>query len=324
MVSPEVNRDKSLEELVNKLFDPILKLTPSDKTANWAEDVLGKFNSLPKTNSRERKVVKNLVVLSAAQLLQAPQHIDAAGDVWKTQESLYGLIKKESKAFMRGKWEEITSEQLAQLVRIYANNPQFKDFAKELLANYFKGPKSRRQRIDAYYTFTSCVLDLVGDDRAFSEGVKIGLHDTDILPKDPHLIEQSIFLSLPYSEEKRVFQKSLISKYIMIKLSTMGSEDLRILSQKENKFVHASDKLKIRWEKEQEIAEKRIGRDELVRLNKAMNAFEDSLNTLFTEKKDKDNLIQRVFLDETDPLNQKFKEVVSRMAALKTMVASKE
>ncbi len=314
MVRPEVKTPDRLAELVDNVFDPIFKLIPLDKTASWAEDVLEKFNRLPKTNSREIKVVKNLAAQSAAQLLQAPQYIDAAGVVWKKEEPLYELIRIESKAFMREKWEDVTSEQLAQLVRTYANNPQYKDFAKELLANYFKGPKSKRQRVDAYYTFVSCVLDLTGDDKAFSEGVKIGLYDTDILVRGKDLIEQSILLSLPYNEKEIVYQKLLIAKNVMSQLSFLSLEDLGEARQRYSDFLNTNEKLIEKWKEQAIKAKKQIGSAKVIELNEATMKIDSHYwKNLSEEEKLKLRKIWpfNLLFDEKDPLNKKFQMKIS-------------
>lgn len=314
MARPEVKTPDRLVELVDNVLDPIFKLTPLDKTSNWAEDVLEEFNGLPKTNSREIKVVKNLAAQSAAQLLQAPQYIDAAGVVWKKEKSLYELIRMESKAFMREKWEDVTSEQLAQLVRIYADNPQYKDFAKELLGNYFKGPKSKRQRVDAYYVFVSCVLDLTGDDKAFSEGVKIGLYDTDILVRGKDLIEQAILLSLPYNEKEIVFQKLLIAKNVMSQLSFLSSEDLGAVRQRHSDFLNTSEKLREKWEEEEIKAKKQIGAAKVIELIEAIMKIDSHYwKNLSEEEKLKLRNIWpfNLLFDKKDPLNKKFQMKIS-------------
>lgn len=320
------------KQLVENVLAPIFNdLVLKEKAAGCARSIVEEYNGLPKLTVGQIKETKKFIRQAAGELLQNPEDINTAVFVWKRHDLFYELVKEESKTLIREKWEHITPEQLAELVRIYANNPQAKDFAKEMLTSYFNRPKSTRQRVHAYYTFVSSVLDLVGEDKAFNEGVRIGLHDTDILPKDPYLIEHSVFISLPYTifqnssngtkdllslprnkDEERVFQKLLIAKYTILKLSTMGSEDLRILRQKEEDFVNSSDKLQIMWEKEQEKAEKKIGRDKVMRLNNAMNAFADSEDTLSIEMTDEHNWVQNIFRDETDPLNQKFKKVLSK------------
>ena len=116
-------------------------------------------------------------------------------------------------------------------------------------------------------------------------------------------------------DEERDFQKLLIAKHIVLQLSTMGSEDLKQLCQKEDDFLQASDKLTIIWDREQKEAGDKIGQNESMKLNKAMNDFAESADTLSIETNDKNSWVQDIFRDETDPLNQKFQKVFPRLAA---------
>lgn len=291
------------------------ELTLQEQRILWAQKTIEDYSNLPRGNNR-RKKVKAFLETAANYLFQHPQEIEIVVSVWKAQADhkggFYEAIAQVSAQEVKKNWQKLKSETIREFVIAYSHSVFAKDFAKEMLRSYFKGPGSRRQRVEAYYTFVFSVLDLVEDKRAFETGVKIGLYDTDILPKEPYLIEQNVFISLPYNEDERVFQKLLIAKYAIFKLSTMGSEGLRILRQKEVDFANSSGKVQIMWEREQAKAEKKIGRDKVMRLNNAMNAFADSKDSLPIEMTDEDNWVQRIFRDETDPLNQKFKKVLSK------------
>lgn len=62
------------------------ELTPQEQTILWANQILDQYNSLPKQNSRERKIATNLVTQAARRLIQIPTEIDIAGSVWKSRE----------------------------------------------------------------------------------------------------------------------------------------------------------------------------------------------------------------------------------------------
>lgn len=353
MTTPEFTAYSREEQLVDSLLVPIFKLNHTDQTINRAEDALATFNNLPNENSQDRKIIGSFVVQTGRQLLQNPQDMEIAVSVWKResdqarprkrQRTFYDLFKREAGTIFKENWQKVSSEQLSQLVRVYSCNISIQDFTEERLRSHFRGPNSRKQRVDAYYTFVSSVLDLAGDNQAFDEGVRIGLHDTDIIPKDPYLIEQSIFISLPYpifasgsqnernllslpkdKEEERIFQKLLIAKYMILKLSTMGSKKLEEVVKREKSFLFTSKKVKAIWEQEQARAKKKIGAKNLMQLSDIMNAFLDSDNTLPGETENESNWVQDIFRDPAEPLNQKFKKVFPQIPVSKPVNSSKE
>ena len=116
---------------------------------------------MPKQNSKERKHTKNLITRTATELLKNPQDITIAQKTWrgnelsrdgaeKSQEPFSELVRIERLALIKEKWDDVKSGQLAQLVIISSDdNDPSQDDAKEMLRNYFRGPKSRNQRIEA-------------------------------------------------------------------------------------------------------------------------------------------------------------------------------
>jgi len=184
----EAQRPDRLEELVDGMFTSLFgELTDQEKVAiDWANQALENYNSLPKGNNRERSRAGNVALYAGRQLLVNPQSIDIARIVWnnhRSQEevqdnqrknetfSFYDLVKQEAASDIRKNWEKVTPEQLGKLVKIYASNSLAQAFAKDALTSYFEGPRSKRQRIDAFYNFTFSILDLVGDRKALKEGL---------------------------------------------------------------------------------------------------------------------------------------------------------
>lgn len=198
------------------------------------------------------------------------------------------------------------------MVRIYANKDPSKDSAEDLLTNYFKGPRSRNQRIDAYYNFVSGVLDLVGEDDAFKEGMKIALHATDILPKEPSLVEQAVLVSLPYKEEG-VFQKAIIANYIIYQLRFMGLQDFKRYYDDRGAFAKSIAVTQEMRKKVHRVT-KEIGIDETRKLNLATESFLYTIIEPMSEglkQSLKDTWPYNLAFDETDPLIQKFERVFS-------------
>ena len=319
-------RDNSVA-LVGRAINLLFRQSESEQKALW----LGRFrdyDSLPKNTSSERKKAKHFVGNVAVELLQNPQDIDfmkeALADrknnanTQNPKQQFAQLVRNECLGLIKEDWQDVKPEQLAKLVNVYTNsNGPSQDFAKDLLTNYFKGPRSRNQRIGAYYNFVSGVLDLAGDKEAFIEGMKIALHATDILPKNPSLIEQAVVLSLPYGEEEEDFNKLIIAKYIIIQVSRR----LQVFSvyHKENgDFMATNEKAKSEWTRKKERVRKKIGVAEAREFNnRVIGFFKISEQPLSEEIKQgfKDVWPHSVVFNETDPLNQKFKRVFPQMDA---------
>ncbi len=337
MATPEVNVNIRggiwAEEMLTAMASDL-------RTANWAENVLAEYNSLPKQTIGQKRKAKNLVRETAGKMVQNPQDISAAAFVWERQESFYELVKGESKTLIQEQWEGITSEQLAEFVRAYADSPQTQDFPREMLTSYFNRPKSRRQRVHAYYTFVSCVLDLVGEDKAFNEGVRIGLYGTDILPKDPYLIEQVIFISLPYTifrnssnngakdllslprnnDEEIVFQKLLIANAVVAQLSFLSSQDLGGAIQRHSDFLKTDQGLMAKWQEQMANAEEQIEPAESKKLYNAAMQLDAHYRKIFSEEEPpelKNILPFNTLFYETDPLNIKFQAALPQITDLK-------
>ena len=316
-ILPEVVGDLPNEDRTEKLFNIMA-------TVIWSRGVLNQYNDLPRGKSRERKIVNNLVTKTATQLLENPLDISIVERAWNTngveqdepqepQEPLSELVRKERLALIKDKWDCVTPGQLAQLVRIYANNDPSKDSAKDLLRSYFKGPKSRNQRIDAYYNFVLGVLDLAGENEVFREGMKIVLYATDILPKDPSLVEQVVLVSLPYKEDD-VFQKAIIANYIICQLRFMGLQDFAKYYDDRNTFANKGIAVRQEMRKKEQRMIKEIGLDEARRLNRATESFFYALIEPLTEERKqslKGTWPFNLAFDETDPLNQKFQKVLA-------------
>lgn len=200
-----------------------------------------------------------------------------------------------------------------QLVRVYANSVLTQDFGHDLLANYFKGPNSRRQRIDAYYNLASSALDLVEDDRALNEAIRIGLYDTDILPKKPYLMEHSSFMELPYGEDERTFQKLLIAQRTIGVLTYIATRTVREALQRKTEFEIKDEEINKLKEKRSDEIISRIGRDEVARLKNTMVDFATIVGGRPQSDSDvkllKDVWPYNILYDEDEPQNKKLQDV---------------
>ncbi len=322
----------STEVLVDRMLIAMFgELTPQERTTiGLANQVMEEYNNLPKQTGRERRSVRKLIAQTAGKLLGNPQDIFVAYETWRGNESsrdglqeleepFSKLVIEECLALIKDKWQDITPEQLAQLVRISSDeNDPSQDFAKKMLKNHFKGPDSKSRRIKAYYNFASTLLELVGDN-ALNEGIKIAFHATDILPRDPYLIEKSILLSLPDDGEEEDFKESLIANHIVNQISFLGSQGTREYHRENGKFLMTNEKLKRGWNKKKELLTRKIGHKKGDELNAAlMTFFNISQSPLPEELRQslRDKWPYSVAFDENDPLNQKFQKVLSKRGAL--------
>lgn len=330
-------RDNS-EALVGRAINFLFRQSESEQKALW----LGRFrdyDSLPKNTSSERKKAKHFVGNVAVELLQNPQDIDfmkeALADrknnanTQNPKQQFVQLVRNECLGLIKEDWQDVKPEQLAKLVNVYANsNAPSQDFAKDLLTNYFKGPRSRNQRIGAYYNFVSGVLDLAGDKEAFIEGMKIALHATeDVLPRVPSLAEQTGVLSLPFDITKEDFQKLLIARRIVYRVSFMDPKNLGRFFQDRTDFLNSDSTLIDEGDKRKNSAIRYIGADKTKEMYFLMKGAikiivtssrepSQDVKNYYTIKSKKETLkpVELAF-DPTDPLNQKFKRVFRQMDA---------
>jgi len=333
------------EELVDAVLTSIFEKLPGQKDVDFlAREALSEYNDLSKGSIRERKSANDLVMKTASELLQNPQNISIAENVWRAndwaqngvqepKEPFSKKVKEKMHTLIKDEWEDITPEQIAGLVRMYANKDEYQEssrkFAEELLTNYFKGPKGRNQRIGAYYNFVSGALDLADDEDAFKEGMKIVLHGTDILPKDPSLTEQAVLLSLSHNEDPDSFRMALVANYVIEQLRFMGLQDLeryyedriyfvetdRVQGKLSRKVERVTSEVKRELEKKHRKVTDNEAIDFVDRINDKMLLFFSKIRSVSLSEERKHELMSTwpfdLAFDENDPLNQKFNKVFS-------------
>ncbi|OGH29822.1 MAG: hypothetical protein A3B41_04020 [Candidatus Levybacteria bacterium RIFCSPLOWO2_01_FULL_37_26] len=323
------------EKLVDSVLLSVFEKLPGQKDPDFlAREVLSEYNDLSKGNAKEKKSANDLVTETASELLQNPQGIIIAEKAWKTgevarngaqepKEPFSKKVKEKTQRIIKDEWESITPDELAGIVRVYSNKDEFQEAARksaeDLLTNYFKGPKSRNQRIDAYYNFVSGVLDLVGENEAFGEGMKIALYATDILPKKPGLAEQVLLLSLPYREDPKSLKKALVVNYVISQLRITGLGDLEKFYQARKDFVESPEAVEELRKKQVRVTREK-GHGYVKELNdKMLDFFRTVASPLPKAVRNalKDIWPFDLAFDETDPLNQKFQKVQLQLASSK-------
>ncbi len=323
MVKERIENTEAFGRALNIIFNKLAR----QNTAFWLEK-FEHYNSLPKARSKERKIASGLLTETVEGILQNPQEISFMQEALTNKKNnaltqdakqqFVQLVRDNCLTLIKDKWDDVMPEQLAQLVRIHANNDPSQDDAREMLRNYFRGPKSRNQRIEAYYAFVSATLDLKGEDEAFEESMKIVLHATDILPKNPSLLEQTGLLSFPYGEEESVFKKLLIARSIVAQIRFIGSWDLDKYYEDRGNFILTDSVAITEGNKRQGNVIRKIGENEARGMYDRMKATmrlitSGSIESLPEERKQElmGTWPFNLALDETDPLNQKFQKVFS-------------
>jgi hypothetical protein len=142
--------------------------------------------------------------------------------------------------------------------------------------------------------------------------MKIVLHATDILPKDPSLTEQAILLSLPYKEEESVvFKKALVVNYVINQLPFfIGLDDIGKLYQDRRRLVETYE-VKEKLRKKQAHVTKEIGNDKVIKLNSEMLNFFRTITKPVSKEREqslKNTWPYNLAFDPNDPLNQKFQK----------------
>ena len=318
----DLPNDARTEELVGIALNFIFRKFERQNRDFWLEKY-EYYTNLPKSRSKERETANSFLTGIAEGILQNPQEINFMQEALidkknnaLTQDPKQQFVRKvkdDCLTLIKDKWEGVKPERLAGLVRIYAGNDDpSQGFAKDLLRNYFKGPKSRSQRVRSYYNLVLTTLDLVGDNKAFNLAVQIGFHATDILPRNPSLIDQAVLLSLPYGEEEQDFKELITARYVLNQIGFMSSEDIVSFHRENSYFVRTNEKAIMAWNRKRKSVTAKIGRDVARKFNDiVMGFFDISQRPLSEDVKQrlKDIWPYSIAFDEADPLNQKFKKV---------------
>lgn len=270
------------------------ELNPQQQTILWAQKTIEDYNNLPKGNHSERKRAKRFLEKTAGHLFQNPKSIDTIVSAWKARtekNGFYDLVKQESAQRTKEKWEEIKPEVLSELVRIYANSSFIKDFAERLLSSYFKGPQSRKQRVDAQYVFGYTLLDLINDSNSLTAAIRISTYGTDIMPRDPYLIGLNVLQNWPYSEEEETIKRSIIVDHITSNMHVIASdpEGLRKIVVENHKFGD-NDKNKAAITREIERSARKFGPDKAQEMHDRAIRFMGGGDLIISEEEFRERL----------------------------------
>lgn len=327
---PSVEDESS--QAVPVVENSLLKLSPSEnqlteqaKTVLWANQVLEEYSNLPKVNNAERRKVKALLDKTASHLLESPQEIDSAASTWNSrtgedQGGFYQTIKQTTSKQVEEKWAEIKPETVSEFLKVYANSVLAKDFTESLLSNYFRGPRNRIQKEEAYYKFMFSVLDLIDEPKALEEAVKIGLFETNILVRGSRFYLDHMLTSviIPIDEKgERVLQQYLISNELLQDISVLTKFDSRISSAKDVEFskefiVPENSPWRVMISREMARAQTILGKAIIESKQEALLECQTSSQVSRTSQdieKLKNKWPYNLFYDEKDPLQIKFSQV---------------
>lgn len=340
-ILPEVVWDLPNEERTEYLVNVMLNIVSENlevqrKVINYSEDAFAKYKKMPDQTVGQKKDTKKFLRDTAEELFKNVRYINVIDKTWRrlearivdtqeSQETFSERVKDDALQLIGERWEKVAPEQIAQLVRIYTDeNDPHQAFAKEMLVNYFRGPPDRPfPRIVALYNFVFAMLDLVGEDEAFREGVKIALYATDILPRDPGQIEQINLLAFPSKTEEKGdgFKKLLIIDSVTKQAISISGQDFTQYLLDSLKFTMSNTKFLMEWMNRIKSSHKERGPIETKKnynqVVDARNLFSFFLTEPFPDERKqelmKNNPILKIAFNPEDPLNQKFNKVFSNL-----------
>lgn len=251
-------------------------LTEEEKVSLWAYSTVAEYSRLPKGNNRERKIAENLVRQVASELILHPEKMIIAGQIWKTQQpktpdlqrkSFYEEVSETTALFVRNNRAAMHSDQLGGFIRAYSYGQVASDLGGGAVAAYFKGPENPKQAADAFYVFIDATLDLITDQKAFEDAVRIGMFDSPLLPRGSDFWNQ-ISIARATINDDQLLRRAYIPDNIIAELCTltsMGKETLIAKNWDYQMTVTANTKsVKRGMEKMLDKAVKQFGRTEAI------------------------------------------------------------
>lgn len=235
--------------------------TAQEEVSRWATETLDEYNRLPITSGKERRKTTDFVINIACNLLANPEKIDTAVSLWKTYagQPFYDVVKKASENEARKNWQNLTGEQLAELVKVYAHSELASEFAESILSHYFRGPNNQKQRIDGLYTFVYGIIDLIEDTKALGEGLKIAQFENPILPRESDFYLDFVAARHFALDDDKLLQKAINIDTIPFDLNIFTSIDGVRLIKQTSAFFDTNSRLQKRLERESEKVIRRLG-----------------------------------------------------------------
>lgn len=330
IISEELNGETSqigvlVDNPLSSLSSSERELTPQEQTIIWANQVLEEYTNLSQQTSEGRKKARDLVIKTAGRLLQNSQEIDVAGSVWKSRsipegeepvkESFYSLVQKRCAKEAHDHWENIQPGQLADWVRIYAQNRMITDFISSMLSAYFRGPQNRRERVEALYRFTYGSLDLVDNPSVLEEAVKIGQFQTEILPLGSDLQMDFLVAVQTTIDNDALLQKALNIDEIMFNLYRLTTLNGAQIRESIKKHFYDTNRLQDGIAREMDRMVKRLGYAEALRRSTALTRLNNT--TFVTHPTSLSELPWPFTLknDFKEPLRKKYAQVARAFIA---------
>lgn len=317
-VSEDINGTQSDNLRGTNLTEAVLgrSLTEEEQTRSWARQVGEDFSKLPQRNRAERKRAETLVKGVVAELLSHPDKIDAAGSVWVSISSpIYAAASREVKQQASEKWNSFNTEQLGQAVKVYAHSQLASELAGNIIKGYYEGPKTRHEKVDAHYRFVEALLDLLEDNQALEQGVRIINFESPILPRGSDFHMDFSFARTSIDDDS-LLQKAHIADNVAIQLCVLTSLDDRQVMTNSRRFNldMISDTQSRYFKRAMQNLNRQIrnlGRDEVERKGVILRLVDERRDSLVFDSQE---MAQRalsewplnLLFDQNDPLRQKF------------------
>lgn len=238
------------------LEKPFIDLTDEERLQIWAHLRLTEYEAMPKGTKAETKLAGKFARSIAQELLQSPYSIEVAGAIWmaygqrdsdtsEIPEFVEKLIS-EAVNVAKKEWHQISPDQLAKIVSIYAHSQLSSEIARSFLKGYFEGPSSMHSSAEAMYTFARAQLKLLDDNQALEAGLKIGNCCTDIFTVHSRTYQQYALARITGIDDDDLLTKALSADIVLLDLCSLtssGDEDFMHQIMEYGKTIEWQDKI---------------------------------------------------------------------------------
>jgi len=302
-------------------------LTEEERDLLWANRLLVEYNE--SITGGDRRRAKEIASLAARRLVKKTETIGKLASVWKVDprraevDSAYNQILHRTYKEIKDDWKDLSPEQIVGLIKSYAHEEIGRDFVEELLKAYFKGPNSRRQRVDAYYNFVFASLDLVNDQKAIDEVVRIGFFDTEIIPRDSEF-HRNFILGRATINDDVVLGKAIIADNAIFNLSFLSTVDITEAKTANARFTNSDPKIKEDLERMIVKASKVLGAQAASDRAIALMNYNDQEKLVFSGGEETAEIFARTWpyslvSDERDRLHKKEALVIGPLVLSKRL-----
>lgn len=276
------------EVVVNPLTREVANeetLSPNQRAILWANRQSEAFLQINASAAGRRRQRTGFLKQTAKYLLDNPADMDTVMGIWKRSEepraeetpdpdSLSLQVQVELETAAEKGWKGMTPEQLHPIYRTYAHSEHGKDAAQAILRGYFKGPKTRTERVGALYNSCFNALDMIEDAKALEQTLLVlNFKDTDVLPqKSDYYRDFYVARNAMYTNDELLRLAMIVDNisYTLLQFTTVDQQALR---QENQQFATEDRGLARALDQEVANAFRQLGQRRLERKAEALNRY---------------------------------------------------